>query len=160
IDEGRLDDALRYFDAVLDAVETPKFFLHWYWRLHALFGRYQARARAADVRGARVEADRVAAAAPATAQPNLQAMALVARAGSALAEKDRDDAATCLAHAESLVERFGIPTVAWRVHALAWRLGRGDRDAREATRRRAQDVIRKLAAELTAEAALRLSFVS
>src|SRR5262249_34886446 len=36
LDQDRPDDALRSFAAILDADETPKFFLHWYWRIQAL----------------------------------------------------------------------------------------------------------------------------
>ncbi len=38
LEHGRYDQAARYFEEIRDCEVTPKFFLHWYWRMQAQLG--------------------------------------------------------------------------------------------------------------------------
>jgi DNA-binding winged helix-turn-helix (wHTH) protein/tetratricopeptide (TPR) repeat protein len=124
VDQGRHDQARRCFDAVRDPTETPKFFLHWYWRIHAHVGQTRAWLQAGDVPNARVEASRLTEAALSTADANLQALAWDASAQVAMAERNWGNAEQCLNHALAALARSDVPTCAWRVHGTAWELYR------------------------------------
>jgi len=67
--------ALQSFAKVLDPKRTPKFFLHWYWRMNAQLGLSSVWLASGDLRKARLEADRFLQSALSTAEPNLQALA-------------------------------------------------------------------------------------
>src|SRR5262245_26946373 len=81
-------DALQTFAQVLDTEATPKFFLHWYWRMKAQLGLSEAWLAARSLRNARTEADRFLDAASSTAEPNLLALAADVEARVAMAAKD------------------------------------------------------------------------
>src|SRR5262249_49845313 len=125
-----------------------KFFLHWYWRNHALLGRCDALLGAGALDDARAAAARFEASALATGEPNLHALAFDAGARVALADGDRDRAAAMVARGLAVVAGFAVPTVAWRVHATAGATGE------------ARAVIQGLAESLAPDAGLRRSFLS
>src|SRR5262249_3083539 len=58
IERGKYERALQCFRQVLDPQLTPRFFLHWYWRLQAQLGIANAWLAAADLTNARNEAGR------------------------------------------------------------------------------------------------------
>ena len=130
LDRRRHDEARRCFEHVMDPMQTPKFFLHWYWRLHAHVGLTRAWLQSRDLANARREADGLADAACATADPNLQALAWETRAQVAIAESNWSDARQSIDHALVALRSTDTPTSAWRVHGTAWELhrrtGRGD----------------------------------
>ena len=82
-----------------------------------------------------------------TAEPNLQALAWDAQARVAMAEKDWKGAPAHLEMALAIVEKFGIPTTAWRVYATRSELCRHAKDERaaEAHRARAEAIVLTLA---------------
>src|SRR5262249_42898940 len=84
LERGRPAEAFDRFDEILDSRTTPKFFLHWYWRLCARLGRCDALLAAGEVGRARTAADGFRDAALATADPTLQALAWEAQARVAL----------------------------------------------------------------------------
>jgi hypothetical protein len=124
LDEGVLDRARLYFDEVRDPTETPKFFVHWYWRVHAHVGATRTALQAGDVERARIEASGLTRVALSTDDPNLHALAWDARAQVAMAESNLGDAAMCLDRALAALRRFDAPISAWRVHGTAWDLYR------------------------------------
>src|SRR4029450_6994803 len=110
-------DALQTFAQVLDPTTTPKFFLHWYWRMNAQLGLADAWLAAGKLQNARTEADRFLDAASSTSEPNLLARAWEAEARVAMAAKDWKRAERNIESALAIVAKFDIPTTAWRVHA-------------------------------------------
>jgi DNA-binding winged helix-turn-helix (wHTH) protein/tetratricopeptide (TPR) repeat protein len=139
LDQGRHDEARRRFEHVKDSTQTPKFFLHWYWRLHANVGLTRAWLQSGHLTNARREADRLTEGACATADPNLQALAWETRAQVAIAESNWSDATQTIDHALAALRGTDTPTCAWRVHGTAWDLHRrtGQRDVAAAHRARA-----------------------
>src|SRR5262245_14045656 len=86
------DEALRLFREVIDLENSPKFFLHWYWRMNAQLGLSDVWLASGNLPSARREADRFLQAALSTAEPNLHALAWDVNARVAMAGKDWDDA--------------------------------------------------------------------
>jgi DNA-binding winged helix-turn-helix (wHTH) protein/tetratricopeptide (TPR) repeat protein len=143
---GRCDKALQYFAEVRDPRNTSKFLFHWRWRLRAQLGCVDARLQAGDVQNARTEVDSFLESALATEEPNLHAFAWEASARVAIAEDDRARAAACIDNALTILEKFDLPVVAWRVHATAWDFCSeiGESNKAEEHRVRAKQVILRL----------------
>jgi DNA-binding winged helix-turn-helix (wHTH) protein/tetratricopeptide (TPR) repeat protein len=117
--EGADDRALQCFDAVRDRAQTPKFFMHWYWRVHAHLGSTRAWLHAGNLAQARSEVGQLRRAALATADPNLHVLAWEATAQVAIAEMHWADAEESVANALRELARSPVPISAWRVHATA-----------------------------------------
>jgi DNA-binding winged helix-turn-helix (wHTH) protein/tetratricopeptide (TPR) repeat protein len=135
--QGNLDKALKCFSQVHDPRITPKFILHWRWRLQAQLGMTEARLQAGDVAGAHREVDEVLSSAFSAVDPNMHALAWEMRSRVARAEKDLTGADRCIDRAVAVLDRFGIPVAAWQVHSSAWSLYE-DRDREKAGRHRAR----------------------
>jgi tetratricopeptide (TPR) repeat protein len=147
LDRERYDEALQAFSKVRDSSITPKFFLHWYWRMHAQLGSSRAWLKARDLVNARREADHFLQSALSTADPNLRILAWELKAQVAMAENDWDGAETSIQKALVVLEKFAVPMAAWRVHATAceyYRRMKNDETA-EKHRTRAEALIRLLA---------------
>jgi DNA-binding winged helix-turn-helix (wHTH) protein/tetratricopeptide (TPR) repeat protein len=159
---GRWKEALEYFARVRDPEETPRFFLHWRWRMRAQLGAVDAFLEGGEIENARREADSFMDAALSTGEPNLHAFAWEARARVAIAEDDRERALQCMESALEVLDRYDIPVVAWRVHATAWDVYRyvGLHEKAEAHRTRAGEVIMKIADSFEAGEPLRESLLS
>src|SRR5262249_3122843 len=121
-------DAVQTFADVLDTKTTPKFFLHWYWRMNAQLGVSEAWQAAGKLRNARTEADRFFDAASSTSEPNLLALASDVQARVAMAEKNWKRAERHIESALTIVAKFDIPTTGWRVHATRSELCRRVKD--------------------------------
>jgi tetratricopeptide (TPR) repeat protein len=161
LDHGRHEEARRCFDEVRDPTQTPKFFIHWYWRMHAHVGLTHAWLQSGDVKHARREASRLTDAALSTADPNLHALAWDVAAQVAMAEADWEDARQCVDHALAALARFDVPACAWRVHGTASRLYRktGEPDAAATHRARAQAHVSALVSSLEPDEPLRHAFL-
>jgi hypothetical protein len=153
-------DAVQTFAHVLDT--TPKFFLHWYWRMNAQLGLTDAWLAAGNLRNARTEADRFLDAASSTSEPNLLALRSDVQARVAMAAKDWKRAERHIESALAIVAKFDIPTVAWRVHATRSDLARSVKDeaAAEQHRARAEAVVVALAEFFDRDEPLRHAFLS
>jgi tetratricopeptide (TPR) repeat protein len=162
LEQGKYDDASRSFARVLDPEKTPKFVLHWYWRMQAELGLSNVLLASGNLRTARVAADRFLESAVATAEPNLHALAWELRARVAMAEKDWNGAEENIEKALAVVSTFEIPTAAWRVHATRSDLHRrAHREtAAEAERARAEAIILALADSFTPDEPLRHAFLA
>src|SRR5262245_22367912 len=161
LDEGRLDEARRCFERVRDPAETPKFFLHWYWRLLSLVGLTHAWRQSGDLTKARHEASRLIEAALAAADPNLLALAWDARAQIAIAESHWNDARQAIDEAVTALQGIEAARVAWQVHSTAWDVHRrtGHVDTASAHRERARDQIAAIVASLPPTDSLREAFL-
>jgi tetratricopeptide (TPR) repeat protein len=124
LDQGRHEEAGRHFEHVCDPTETPKFFLHWYWRVHARVGLTRAWLQSGHMTNARREADRLIDAAVATADSNLRALAWDARARVAMAESNWTDAGQFIDQALTALLAIDASQAAWQVHNTAARLYR------------------------------------
>jgi DNA-binding winged helix-turn-helix (wHTH) protein/tetratricopeptide (TPR) repeat protein len=147
LESGRYDEAGASFRHVLDPERTPKFFLHWYWRMNARLGLCNVWLASGRHIEARREADGFLDAALSTDDPNLQALAWEAQARVAAAEEDWKTAHEDIQRALAVLERFEIPTVAWRIHATGSELYRRAKDgeAAEVQRAQAEALVRGLA---------------
>ena len=160
--QGHPDEALRHFALVRDLQVTPRFFLHWRWRMHAALGTVEAQLSAGDVANARREAAEFLSSALSIADPNMRALAWEISARAAQADRDFDDARRCIMNALAILERFGIPVASWQVHRTAWDLftEMGDREAAAHHRARAIEVITGLADSLEQGDPLHESFLA
>jgi tetratricopeptide (TPR) repeat protein len=159
---GRLAEALQFFAIVRDPRKTPKFFLHWHWRLHAELGATEAFLNAGDVANARRQADGFLQSALSTAEPNMQAHAWDVKSRTARAAKDFDSATECIHNALAILDRFEIPLAGWQVHRTAWNLyaALGDREKADRHRARAQRLIMSVADSFEPGEPLRESFLA
>jgi DNA-binding winged helix-turn-helix (wHTH) protein/tetratricopeptide (TPR) repeat protein len=161
LDQGRHDQALRCFEEVRDPTRTPKFFLHWYWRMHAHVGLTRAWLQSRQMANARMEACRLTEAALSTADPNLQALAWETSAQVATAETNWREARQSIDNALAALSRLDVPTFAWRVHGTAWDLYRkmGQTETAAAHRARARMHIAALANSFERDEPLRQIFL-
>jgi tetratricopeptide (TPR) repeat protein len=141
---------------------TPKFFLHWHWRLHAELGATEAFLHAGDVANARRQADTFLQRALSTAEPNMQAHAWDVKSRAGSAEKDFDSATECIHNALAILAQFEIPLAGWQVHRTAWDLyaALGDREKADRHRARAQELILRIADSFESGEPLRESFLA
>ena len=162
LDQNKYEEALHYFGGVRDFAITPKFFLHWYWRIQAQLGTSVVCLKAGNVVNARLEAEALLESALSTADPNLHALAWDMNARVAMAEKKWHIAEQCVQKALGVLETFEIPVTAWRVHASAWeafRHTKGDAIA-EHQRLRAEELIFAIANSFAPDEPLRQTFLS
>jgi tetratricopeptide (TPR) repeat protein len=162
LERGRYDEAEKSFGEILDPELTPKFFLHWYWRMNAQLGLCNVCLTSGRHSEARREADAFLEAALATDDPNLQALAWEAQARVAVAEEDWRSAHADIRKALAVVEGFEIPTVAWRIHATGSELYRRakERKAAEVQRARAEALVRGLASSFAPDEPLGRSLLA
>ena len=162
LDRHRSDEARRCFEIVRGPTTTPKFFLHWYWRMHAHVGLTRAWLQCGDLANARREAARVIEEGLSTADPNLQALAWETSAQVAIAEHNWDDATQSIDRALAALERPWTPTSAWRVYATASDLDqkRGKLDSAAAHHASARAHIAALAESLEPDEPLRRTLLN
>jgi tetratricopeptide (TPR) repeat protein len=159
---GQYDKAIEHFTQVLDPGTTPKFFLHWFWRMTARLGLSNVWLASGDLAKARIEADAFLESALSTADPHVQALAWEMKTRIAIAEQAWDAAAEHLRAALSIVESFEVPVAAWQVHATAWDLYLLTKDdvAAESNRASAESHILSIANSFASDDPLRKSFLS
>jgi tetratricopeptide (TPR) repeat protein len=155
-------DALQTFAHVLEPGTTPKFFLHWYWRMNAQLGLSDAWLGAGNLRNAQKEADRFLDMSSSTSEPNLLALASEIQARVAMAAKDWKRAERLIETALAIVAKFDIPPTGWRVHATRTDLARCVKDhaAAEQHRARAEAIVASLAESFDRDEPLRHAFLS
>lgn len=161
IASGHHQKAWELFAQIRDYAITPKFFLHWHWRLHAQRGATEARLSAGDIQNARREADAFLESALAVADPNLRAFAWEINARVARAEGDGHAARQHIESALAVVEQSGIPVSGWQVHRTAGDLreDEGDHGGANEHRAKALELIMKIADSFEPGEPLRASFL-
>jgi tetratricopeptide (TPR) repeat protein len=154
--------ALRCFEQVRDFQRTPRFLLHWYWRIWAEHGTAEALLSAGDLAKARRAADGFLKAALRASDPSMQALAWELQTRLSAAENDRVAASHAIAKALEVLEQAEAPVAGWRVHATAsdWYAGEGDWEKAAAHRTHAHELIQKLADSFPPGEPLRESFLS
>jgi DNA-binding winged helix-turn-helix (wHTH) protein/tetratricopeptide (TPR) repeat protein len=162
LEQARYEQAADCFEQIRDVHRTPKFFLHWYWRLQAQLGLTEVRLAAGNLTNARSEAASLLEASLKTAEPTLLARAWEISARVAMATDQRQDAYDCIQNALTIVQRSQVPLAAWLVHTTAADLclRSADPHAAETHRQVAAECIRSLADSLTYDEALRTSLLT
>jgi tetratricopeptide (TPR) repeat protein len=154
--------AIEHFRQVRDLEVTPKFFLHWIWRMTAQLELSNVWLLSGNILNARAEADGFLESALSTADPHLQALAWELKTRVAIAENDWKAAREYLQQALAIVDKFGVLVAAWQVHATAWQLYRHDKEDKvaETNRANAEACILKIANSFASDEPLRASFLS
>jgi len=162
LDKGRHKHAIELFNAVRDPRTTPKFFLHWNWRMTAQLGISEAWLQSGNIEKASLEANGFLNAALETADPHLQALAWEMQTRIAMAKEDCGLADDCAHKAVEIVDRFEVPVAGWQVHATVWRLYQSKQQYGQAESHRelAQAYIFKVADSFPNGEPLRESFLS
>jgi len=162
LDRRDYDHAIAHFRQVRDPEVTPKFFLHWIWRLTAQLGLSNVWLQSGNIVTARLEADGFLESALSTADPHLQALGWEMKTRVAMAEKDWMGAREYVQRAIAIVDRFEVLVAGWQVHATAWHLYRHakDKEAAERHRARAEACILKIANSFANDEPLRELFLS
>jgi DNA-binding winged helix-turn-helix (wHTH) protein/tetratricopeptide (TPR) repeat protein len=160
--QGHAREALQYFGEVRDLRVTPRFFLHWRWRMQAVLGTIEAHLCAGDIANARREANDLLDSALAGAEPNMRALAWEIKARVAKAARDFDNARRCIENALPVLDKFQIPGAAWQVHRTAWDVyaGAGEREKADTSRANAIEAIMQLADSFEKGDPLRQSFLT
>jgi len=161
IDRGNYERAVLCFQQVLDPDLTPRFFLHWYWRLQAQLGIANAWLAAGNLTKARLETDRFLELVLSTADPNLKVLACDLDTRVAVVEKNWKRAEDSLQNALAILEEFEIPVTGWRVHATAYDLySQKRKHSAEPHRARAEVYIHCLADSFAPDEPLRSTFLA
>jgi len=160
--QANCKEALENFRQVIDEDVTPKFFLHWYWRMHARLGVVNALVASGKLGEARGEADSLLEDALASADPSLQALAWKVNAKLGIAEKNWEGAEKSIRSGLALLEKFEIPMAAWRLDSTAWDLYRQTKNEKTAEfhRKRAETCVLKIANSFAPEEPLRATFLA
>jgi DNA-binding winged helix-turn-helix (wHTH) protein/tetratricopeptide (TPR) repeat protein len=145
LEQANYDEALQNFRQVIDKDVTPKFFLHWYWRMRAQLGVANVWLASGNLKNAQVEAGHFSESALSTADPNLQALAWDLEARVAMAKGDSAAAERKIDRALVISDRFQIPTVSWRIHATSREMYRRLKQNKEAETHRERTVEHVLA---------------
>ena len=117
--EGDHERAMRSFEEMIERDCSPKFFLHWYWRMQAELGISGAALRKGGISQAREAADRFLKSALSTADPHLHVLAWNMKARAAMLERDSLQVETCLRAGLALLEESAVPLADWKLHDTA-----------------------------------------
>src|SRR5579871_168446 len=160
--QGNHEKAWDWFAQVRDYGITPKFFLHWHWRMHAEMGATEARLSAGDLPNARREADGFLKSALSVADPNLRAFAWEINSRVARAERNGRAAREHIENALAVLEKYEVPVAGWQVHRTAGDLceDEGNRARAEEHRARAKELIMKIASSFEPDEPLRETFLT
>jgi len=161
LERGRYEDAARQFELIRDVQATPKFFLHWYWRLQAQLGLAELWLASNRLSDARSAAKELLANVGATLEPTLGARAWEISARAAAGAGEFHEAHGCIEQALAITERFRSPLAAWHVHATAADLMLQLQPERaQSHRRRAREGVQFLIDSLPANEPLRTSLLT
>jgi tetratricopeptide (TPR) repeat protein len=162
LERERYDRAIECFTEVRDSRRTPKFFLHWFWRMTAQLGLSEVWMHSGKLIKARSDADGFLQSALSTADPHVQALAWELQARVAIAEQDWAAAEGCIQKALAVLQNFELPMAAWRVRATAWDLYRdaGNKEAADEHLERAASCVLRIANSFPLEEPLRQTFLA
>ena len=162
LNSRQYDQAIHRFREVRDPKLTPKFFLHWIWRMTAQHGLSNVWLEADDLSNARKKANCFLESALSTADPYLRVLAWEMSARVAIKGEDWIRAEESIREALALLHNFDIPLAAWRAHATAWDFYRKAKKsaAAEEHRQAARAAIFRIANSFQPEEQLRGLFLS
>jgi predicted ATPase len=160
--DANCDQALQNFKQVISEDVTPKFFLHWYWRMQARFGVAKVLLASGKLEEARRETGEVLEAALSTDDPGLQVLAWEVSARLAIACKDGKGGEKSVRNGLAILEKFEVPMAAWRFHQTAWAFYQQAKNEKEAEshRKRAEVCILKIANSFASDEPLRETFLA
>jgi tetratricopeptide (TPR) repeat protein len=156
------DRAIEFFRQVSDPRVTPKFFLHWTWRMAARLGASQVWLKTGDLASCRREAAMYLELALTSADPYLHALAWEMKSRISIAEQDWNGARKAIEQALAVLGTFEVPAVAWHVEATAWTVySRSmEEELAEAHRARAEARILAIANSFSPDEPLRQIFLA
>jgi predicted ATPase len=160
--QGNYDQASQNFRLVMDEKLTPKFMLHWYWRMQARFGLANVLLASGKLESARGEIAQLLEVALATDEPTLQALAWDVNARLAITDQNWNSAEKSIQHGLDLTKRFEIPLAAWRLDATAWKFHQHTKNqkAAETHRKSAETRILEMANSFPPDEPLRATFLA
>src|SRR5262249_2192612 len=154
-------EAIQCFKQVRDP-QSPKFFLHWFWRMIAQLGLSNVWLESGNLIDAGSEAGAFLGSALSTADPYLKALAWELKSRIAIAGTDWNQARDFVQKGLAIVKECDVPVAAWQIHARAWELClyAGDEEAAETHRAHAEGHILAIASSFSPEEPLREIFLS
>jgi DNA-binding winged helix-turn-helix (wHTH) protein/tetratricopeptide (TPR) repeat protein len=158
---GNSDRALKYFEQ-LEEMTGERFYLYWYWRMHAQLGLARAWLESGNIANARMKANGFLDSALSTSDPSMQVLAWEVKTRIAIAEEDWMGAGQSIPPALAILEKRDVPVSAWRVHSTAWEFFRhqNNRDSAESHRVRAEQGLLALAHSFPEQEPLRAIFLA
>jgi len=162
LDRGNWDQAIECFRQVRDPQLSPKFFLHWFWRMIAQLGLSNVWLKSGNLVKARQEAGAFLESAVSTADPYLHALAWELKSRIAIAELNWKQADDYVHNGLAILKEFDVPVAAWQIHATAsdLYLHANDEQAAETHRSLAQGYILTIANSFLPEEPLREIFLA
>ena len=162
LDDHEYELAIDNFRQARDPDVTPKFFLHWIWRMTAQLGLSDTWLQMGNISKASHEADGFLESALGSADPHLQALAWEMKTRVAMTEKNWAGASKFIEQALAIVEKFAVPVAGWQVHSTAWRLYQHANESSKAEmhRSRSEQSILKIANSFANDEPLRATFLS
>jgi tetratricopeptide (TPR) repeat protein len=119
LDRGDYDEAIECFRQVRDPQLSPRFFLHWFWRIIAQLGLSNVWLKSGNLVNARREAGAFLESALSTADPYLHALAWELKSRIAIAELNWKQADDYVHNGLAILKEFDVPVAAWQIHATA-----------------------------------------
>lgn len=158
---GNSDRALKYFEQ-LEEMTGERFYLYWYWRMHAQLGLARAWLELGNTANASIKANCFLESALSTSDPNLQVLAWEVKTRIAMAEEEWTGAGLSIQAALAILEKRDVPVSAWRIHSTAWEFFRrqNDPESAESHRRSAEDGLLALARSFPEQEPLRAIFLA
>jgi len=148
---SRPASARECFDRARNQLMSSKAVLSWYWSAFVELGRSELALSRGDVVGASRQADDLIGAVNRWEESFVKVLAWELGARAALATSNHQLAKERIDQALLTVTQYGLPCIAWRVHATAWRLyAKHDPQRASKHRRAAQAVIRQVSNSLNA----------
>jgi len=157
---GNSAGARKYFEQ-LEELTGERFYLYWYWRMHAQLGLTKAWLGLGEIANARRGADSFLETALSTSDPTMQVLAWEVKTRIAIADEDWRDAGESIQAALALLEKRDVPVASWRIHSMAWEFFRrqNNRESAESHRSRAEQGLLALARSLPEQEPLRAIFL-
>jgi DNA-binding winged helix-turn-helix (wHTH) protein/tetratricopeptide (TPR) repeat protein len=153
--------AQRLFEEVIE-MTAERFYLYWYWRMHARIGLARASLQLGNLGNARIHANSVLESALLTSDPAMQVLAWELKTKVAMAQTAWTDARRSIEAALLVLENSNVPVYAWCVHSTAWEFFRLQNDPETAAshRRMAKEGILALAYSFPQQESLLEIFLS
>lgn len=162
LEHHRYEEAIACFTEVLDPRRTPKFFLHWVWRMTAQLGVSEVWLQAGNLVNARLHANAFLESALLTAEPNVRTLAWELQTRIAMAEQNTSSAEHAIKKGLEILDTFEVPIAAWQLHATAWDFYRTviNNDAADYHLERAAKFVLRIADSFVSTEPLRETFLT
>jgi DNA-binding winged helix-turn-helix (wHTH) protein/tetratricopeptide (TPR) repeat protein len=158
---GNTDRARKYFEQI-EQMTGERFYLYWYWRMHAQLGLARVWLESGNVANARIKANCFLESALSASDPSMQVLAWEIKTRIATAEEDWMGGGQSIRAALAILEKRDVPVSAWRLHSTASEFFRrqNHRESAESHRKRAEEGILALARSFPEQEPLRAIFLA